>query len=263
MGIGRPLFPCYALPRHKAAIIAVLAVLTFAAAFVYGFGWRVIAQVAVAMAAYGLLDGILTKLRQKGLWNFPSGALISAMIVANIINPGDFVWTVIVVVVVVALKHLMKPRYRNAFNPAALGIVVSALVWPAKVSSAWWAASSPLLTFTLGLALAFTIDKAWTALSFYLPYQILSIGHSMLQGTFTPSLDLLGGPISYFAFFMVIEPVTTPSTTRSCILFGLCVAVLAFGLSFVQPLLANSFFLFVPLLLMNAVMRILPKRHLS
>lgn len=260
---GKPPLACYTLPRYKAAIIVVLAVLTLVAAFFYDFGWRVVAQVALAIVLYGVLDGVLIKLRQKGLWNFPSGGMISAMIVANIINPGDFKWTAIVVLVTLGLKHAIKPGYRNIFNPAVLGIVVSTLVWPGRVASSWWASSPALLTFVLGLALVFFIKKAWTALSFYVPFQLLSLAYEALQGKLAFSPDVLGGPIAYFAFFMVIEPVTTPSTTRACIMFGLSVAVLAFVLKFVQPLFFNSFFLYLPLLFMNLLMRALPKRYLS
>lgn len=263
MVTGKPLLACYTLPRYKTAIITVLIVLTLFAAFFYDFGWKVVVQTALAIIIYGVLDGILIKIRQKGLWNFPSGSLISAMIVANIVNPGDYQWTIIVVLVTLALKHIFKSQYRNLFNPAAFGIVVSTLVWPTSVSSAWWAASSPLLTFVTGLALVFFIKKTWTALSFYISYQLLSIGYDALQGKFVPSVDTLSGPISYFAFFMLIEPVTTPSTTRSCIFFGFGVAILAFALKFVQPLFFNSFFLFLPLLFMNLLMRLLPKKYLS
>ncbi len=245
--------PCYYLPDYKIYIIIALAILAVYNSLM-GSGLNALYGVILAVFIAGFIDGIIIKFRTK-LWSFPSGAIISAMILSLIINPGDFKTISYVVVVSLILKHLIKPNFRNIFNPAALSIVVSSIFLP--VSSVWWG-SAGYLTIILSLILVYLIKRIDLALSFFISYTLLAIFKNFLTGS-EISFSFLSGPIVFFAFFMVIEPVTSPTKRKSRIIFGASTAILAFLLSFINPLFYNSFFLYLSLLFMNLMSRILPR----
>lgn len=73
-------------------------------------------------------------------------------------------------------------------------------------------------------------------------------------------LGILAGPLVFFALFMAIEPVTTPTTLQGRLSFGLALGVLVFAASFSPWMLGNSFFLYIPLLFLNLMLRVLPER---
>jgi Na+-translocating ferredoxin:NAD+ oxidoreductase RnfD subunit len=203
-----------------------------------------------------VLDSVIIKFRSKR-WYFPGGAIISAMIIALIINPTQIFITIYVVVISLILKHLFRLNFRNIFNPAALGIVVSSLFFP--VSSAWWG-STGIIAFILGLILVIVIKRLNIALSFFLTFSLISYGYGFFVDNSYVTQGFFSGPIVFFAFFMMIEPVTIPATNRSRIIFGILTALLVFILSLSNYLFANSFFIYIGLLIMNLVTRIMPRR---
>ena len=250
--------PCYQLADYKFAIIVVLLGLT-----VYNissFGILALWQVLSAMLLYGVVDGLLIKWK-TGKWLFPAGGIISAQIIALLINPGDLFITAEVVLITLALKHIVKPAYRNIFNPAVLGIVVASFFLP--VFSTWWGANGMIVGIS-GLLLLIYIKRWQHAISFLVAYNVFhQAQHLLLEGAIHSHIDLLQGPIVFFALFMLIEPVTSPSTTRGRVIFGVCVALLVFFGSLTPWMMGNSFFLYIPLLFMNLMMRVLPNKYLG
>ncbi|MFQ5621042.1 MAG: RnfABCDGE type electron transport complex subunit D [Candidatus Nanoarchaeia archaeon] len=245
--------PCQHLPDYKIGILLALTLLTLINA--YTLGSSVITQVGIAVVVAAIADGIVIKLRSKR-WYAPNGAMISAMIIALLINPGDIQTTAYVVLIMVALKHIVNIKHRNIFNPAAFAVVMSSFFLP--VYSSWWGATG-MATFIIGLLLVLAIKRWIIALSYYVPYLVLM---ALKQGAaFTPGF--LSGPPAFFAFFMVIEPVTTAKTQRGQLWFGLGVALLAFLFSFSPWMVGNSFFLYISLMIMNLLMRLLPNHILE
>jgi enediyne biosynthesis protein E5 len=249
--------PCYSFADYKLYIVLALSILT-----VYNYfdlGIKVLYQVLTAIVVGGVVDGIIIKFRSRK-WYFPSGAIISAMIVALILPIGDYKNLIIVVLLSLMLKHLINFRKRNVFNPAVLAIVVSSFFLP--IFSSWWG-SSGILTFILGLLLVVLIKRWDIALSFFVLYNVLFSLKLFFAGSFSFSLGILSGPIAFFAFFMLIEPVTTPKSIKGKVFFGLLVGLLAFGLTYVPSFLGNSYFLYISLLIGNLLMRVFPNHFLE
>ena len=252
--------PCHIYPEHKMFITLALMILTVYNIFFLGI--NVLYQVIVAVITALIIDGLIIKWKSKN-WYFPSGAVISSIIIAQLIS-ANYITLIGVVILSLILKYLLRPKFRNIFNPAALSVVTATIIFPFipffdSIFSTWWA-SSKIITPILGWALVILIQRSNTALSFLIPYLILD---SFKIGIINSLQSLLAGPIIYFAFFMVIEPVTTPTTNKGRITFGVGVAVLVFIFSFFPYMLSNSFFLFIPLLIMNLVMRLTPKNVLG
>ena len=252
-----PRFPCHILPDYRLYIITALSILTIYAALT-GFGMIVIYQVLIAMVVGGVLDYSIIRFRSKNPYS-PTGAVISSMIIAQLINPGDILLTVIVVVLMLILKHIFRPKFRNIFNPAAFSVSVATMLPFLFVFSSWWA-SAGLITFILGALLVILIKRWPNTLVFLLTYWMLDKGNIFLKtGAFSLNLTMLEGPLIYFACFMLIEPVTTSKTYRGMAIFGIATGILAFIGSFSPYLFGNSFHIYFSLMLMNLLMRFTPR----
>src|SRR6185369_1908462 len=108
----------------KGQLTIILAILIGIAA--PGQGLRVVMiGLAAAAAAAGLLDLLILRFR-KGVWEFPSGAVLTAMIVAMVLRAQER-WYVVTLTSVAAVlsKYLVRSRSANVFNPAALAIIGS------------------------------------------------------------------------------------------------------------------------------------------
>src|SRR6185437_11382114 len=85
-----------------------------------GQGWRtVLPGLAAAVAVSGLIDLLILRLR-KNVWEFPSGAVLTAMITAMVLRAQE-PWYVVTVTSAFAVlsKYVFRTRHANVFNPAA------------------------------------------------------------------------------------------------------------------------------------------------
>lgn len=234
-------FACYNLPYYKLLMLGQLALFAVLGSLpaLQNLG-PIIAAVAVALAA----DSVYNH-RVYEVYAFPAGAAITALIVALIVTPGSYVEAVGITAVALLFKHGTKglelavaygaavagrsyqPSFRNVFNPAALGLFAGAVFLGTPLI--WWGAGS-VAVFLAGLGIAILIKREDLALSFLGTYWVLTAAlmPSLLfpGGTLNLTAFLTGPPV-FFAFIMVVEPVTSPNTRRSKILFGVGVAAIA------------------------------------
>src|SRR5689334_1651827 len=130
-----------------------------------GEGARAVAlNMGAAVLAAGIVDLIILRLRNGG-WEYPSGAVLTAMIVAMVMRSQE-PWLVPVVTSVVAVssKYLLRTRQANVLNPAAFALVLMFYLMPHGQS--WWGAlpdvSPPWLRVVLlagGLYLTSRVNK--------------------------------------------------------------------------------------------------------
>src|SRR5690349_16151876 len=126
-----------------------------------GQGFRdVAAGLMSATIAAGLVDLLILRVR-KHVWEFPSGAVLTAMIVAMVLRAQE-PWYVITItsVAAVASKYIFRSRSANVFNPAALAIIGSFYVF--HTGQSWWGALSdvfPIAKLVLLAAGAFIVDR--------------------------------------------------------------------------------------------------------
>ena len=125
------------LKTPKGLLLIILFVLTGMAAYVAGMtvvGPGLVAATGVAM----LIDAPILRLRE-GSWKFPSGALLTGLIVAMILGPYQpwYVPTVTSAIAVVS-KYVVRVHRANVFNPAALALVATYYMFDSEQS--WWGA---------------------------------------------------------------------------------------------------------------------------
>ena len=225
----------------KGEMLLVLLALTVLAAPHAGLG-RAVGLITAALVPAMVLDTILVR-SFRGRWLFPSGALLSGLFVAVLLDP--FVaWYVpaLTATVAVASKYLFRTRWSNVFNPAALALVWSAIFLSSGQS--WWGALADLplvwlvLLLAAGLWLVSRINKLPMVLAFGGTYFLIVTAAAFL-GDAARVAEIFRAPdlhaVLFFAFFMLTDPPTSPTRYRDQVRFGVLVAVasaacfLAFG----------------------------------
>lgn len=188
---------------------------------------------AVAVAA--TLDVLILRTRHTR-WEFPSGAVLTALIVAMVLS-AQTPWYVVVLTSTLAVvsKYIVRTRAGNVFNPAALAIVATFPVFHAGQS--WWGALPELapigqaaLVLT-GVFIADRVNKMPLVLAFLASYYFLFTLTAFLSDPAwvsevfrTPDLQA----VLFFALFILTDPPTSPVKYRDQLVFAVVVAVASY-----------------------------------
>lgn len=241
----------------KGLLILVLSALLAVAAFGTGFA-RVAPGLIAACVVAMIIDAPILRYRE-GEWQFPSGALLTGMLVAMVLSPFQ-TWHIAAVASAVAIvsKYVARTRSANVFNPAAIALVITYYVFNERTGQSWWGALSEMhplamiALFATGLFITSRVNKIPAVLAFlgvyYLLFTIASYvgdpGH--VAGMYrAPYLQMA----LFFAFFMVTDPPTSPPKQRDQIVFGVIVGVASFA---IFELYHWIFFMLAGLLVGNA-----------
>jgi enediyne biosynthesis protein E5 len=238
----------------KGIVLIILAVLTLIASF----------RAGIANVAPGLLGAIVVacaidipvRRAREGQWVFPSGAILTALIVAMILSPTERpVVAIVTTAVAVASKYLLRANHANIFNPAALALVATYYLFDSEHS--WWGALPDLPSIALviliasGLYITRRLNKMPSVLAFlgayYLFFTLAAFaGPPASVAVLFRSPDLHAA--LYFAFFMVTDPPTSPTKHRDQIIYGVITAA---GACIAYETVGAAYFLLAGLLVAN------------
>ena len=240
----------------KGLLIVVLTLLVLLAAA--GSGLKQVAPglLAASIAAM-LVDAPILRVRGKE-WQFPSGALLTGMIIAMVLSPHQQ-WYIAALTSAIAVvtKYIARTRSANVFNPAAVALVISFFVF--HTGQSWWGALPELapvaiiMLFATGLFITQRVNKLPAVVAFLGVYYLLCtlaafVGDPAHMAGLFRAPDLHAA--LFFAFFMVTDPPTSPPKRRDQVLFGSIVAVTSFAMYMLKQ---NSvYFLLAGLLVGNA-----------
>lgn len=216
----------------KGQLIAILGGLLVIAGRVEGFahvGPGLVGAIVTAL----VLDVPLLRWR-RGRWAFPDGALLSALLIGAVLGPRNH-WMIAAGASAVAIlsKHVLRNRSANVFNPAALGLVVVALVSDSSLS--WWGAVLRIVPFAAWPLLAGS--AVWVAarvhrlplvVSFLASYFVLFAAATFFVeprevAEIFVAPDLLA--MVFFAGFMLTDPPTSPPRAEMQVVIGSVVAI--------------------------------------
>ncbi len=184
----------------------------------------------------GVVDAVILRVRKKG-WEFPSGAVLTAMIVAMVLRAQE-PWYVVALTSTAAVlsKYLMRARTANLFNPAALAIIASFYVF--HTGQSWWGALpeiSPwgqLVLLGGGFYVTDRVNKMPLVLAFLGTYFLL---FTMTSFVFDPRrvAEIFRPPdveaALFFAFIILTDPPTSPVRYRDQIFCGVLVALVGYA----------------------------------
>lgn len=221
----------------KGLLLIVLAILLVLALFVESIA-RVGPGLAGAVAAAALIDVLILRKRHNA-WEFPSGAILTGLLVAMVLSPFE-PWYVAACssAFAVVSKYIFRTRSANVFNPAALALVVAFYVFDSGQN--WWGAlpdMTPLVglasLFATGLFIADRVNK--------MPLVLVFLGSYYLLFTATAFLGDPGGvaqifrspdlhAVLFFAFFILTDPPTSPGKYPDQLVCGVIVAVASYAI---------------------------------
>ena len=220
----------------KGLLIIVLAGLAVMAAPNEGVG-RVLPGLAAAVLVAALLDVVILRLRHPR-WEFPSGAVLTGLIIAMVLSPFEPWWVPAATsAIAIASKYVIRTKATNIFNPAALALVASFYAF--NTAQSWWGALpelSPwavLAVFVTGAFITDRVNKMPLVLAFLGVYYLLFTVTAFV-GDPRHVVEIFRAPdlhaVLYFAFFMLTDPPTAPIKYRDQIICGVLVAVVSYAL---------------------------------
>ena len=220
-------------PKGLVTIILVI----LAAMAAPGQGARMVAAgMGSATIAAGLVDAVILRVRKK-VWEFPSGAVLTAMIVAMVLRAQE-PWYVTTITSVAAIlsKYIFRLRSANVFNPAALALIASYYVF--HTGQSWWGALTgvPLIAkavlLATGLFITQKVNKMPLVLAFLGAYLALFTITSFVSDPL-PVAEIFRTPdieaALYFAFIILTDPPTSPAKYPDQIVCGMIVAVVSYA----------------------------------
>jgi Na+-translocating ferredoxin:NAD+ oxidoreductase RnfD subunit len=219
----------------KGLLLAVLAVLLAVAAPAEGVV-RIAPGVLSASAVAMLIDAPILRRRERE-WVFPSGALLTGLIVAMVLSPEE-PWYVpaITSAIAVVSKYLLRTFSANVFNPAALGIVVTFYIF--DTGQSWWGALGGvtpialIALFVTGVFITDRVNKLPLVLAFVGSYYLL-FTVAAFAGEPRRVAEIFRPPdlqaVLFFAFFILTDPPTSPVKYPDQIICAVIVATSSFA----------------------------------
>ena len=220
----------------KGLLTAILLGLLGLAAPVEGLA-RVLPGVLAASLGAMAVDAPILRWR-GGTWAFPSGALLTGLIVAMVLSPYE-PWYVVLCTAVVGVlsKYAARTRSANVFNPAAAAVVVTYFAF--HTGQSWWGALADLPGWTTAALLASgafitdRVNKMPLVLTFLGAYWLLFTVVAF-AGDPAPVAEIFRAPdlqmVLFFAFFILTDPPTSPVQYPDQIVCGLIVAIVSVAL---------------------------------
>ena len=185
-----------------------------------------------AVIVAGGIDVLILR-RMHGGWEFPSGAVLTGLIVAMILTPHEhWYFAAATSALAIASKYIARTRSANIFNPAALALVATFYVF--NTGQSWWGALpeiTPLALIALVATGAFIADRVNK-----IPLVLVFLGTYFALFTLTAFLgdprkvaEMFRAPdlhaVLFFAFFILTDPPTSPVRYPDQIVCGVLVAL--------------------------------------
>ena len=156
-----------------------------------------------------------------------ASGLITALILYLTLAPGENATELLNLALVsgiaVASKYMLVWRGRHIFNPAAVALTLGSLL---GLSASFWWVATPLLLPVVIIAgiLIVTKTRRYAMVGMFL-FTALAVsavvaGYSSFPVHEALRLDILSGPLVFFAAVMLTEPLTSPATKHSQLLYA-------------------------------------------
>jgi len=218
--------------------MSIFLLLILISTFFYTSGSSQLFVFLIVLLSAIVSDLIFAKIK-KIEYFFPSAAIVSALIITLLVRPEIELYKASeIAILAMFFKNFLRISNRHIFNPAALGLLLGALILKEGVT--WWGVSfqqfsppagglefiipffillSPLLVSMIRM------KRYIITLSFLLTY-FISI--SILTSHFSLPISILDPTVLFFSLVMLPEPMTSPNNHTKQIMFGALVALLSF-----------------------------------
>ncbi|WP_258535511.1 RnfABCDGE type electron transport complex subunit D [Bacillus sp. 03113] len=185
-----------------------------------------------------ILSAVLTEYLVKKLtnqkWRFPDGAIVTGMIIALVLSAATpFYITIITSVVAILSKFLLKYNKKAIFNPAAFGLLTTAVIF--SNGQSWWGGLSLFPAWCMlfvavgGYWITNKVNKFPQVFTFLCTIFLILLGLVLLRNPSAAYLYQIPyiNSILFLAFFMVTDPPTSPAKYKDQIWFGIIAAIVS------------------------------------
>ncbi len=192
------------------------------------------AQLILVLATCVITEEALA-LKARRRLIFPASALITGLSLGLLLRSASDGIFVVAGVVAILSKQVIQARGKHIFNPSDLGLVAVLLLFghAVTVSPGQWGTAFILLFFiaNAGLFAIFSVRRFHVVLSLYLAYAAAEAVRLALSGALSSyEQTVVNASVLLFAFFMVTDPRTSPSTRAGRILYAAWVGLLGVAL---------------------------------
>jgi ferredoxin-NADP reductase/Na+-translocating ferredoxin:NAD+ oxidoreductase RnfD subunit len=197
-------------------------------------GIDILASGAIAAIVCYISNFVFAKLL-KATTNIES-VFITALIVVLIFPaalPITFLPLIAVCVIAMASKYVLAYHKKHFFNPAAVAVFIIALFYP-DFAATWWIGTSIMAVPVIigGLLLMRRIQRGHMISVFLITYFLLTGISAFATNPSLTSLmlvwqsSLFSSALFFFAFVMLTEPLTSPTTQRMRTIYAMIGGVL-------------------------------------
>ncbi|HOW36539.1 MAG TPA: RnfABCDGE type electron transport complex subunit D [Candidatus Omnitrophota bacterium] len=184
------------------------------------------------MTAIAVLSAVLTEscigYFKTKTFRIAESAIIAGLIVGYVLSSdGPWWWFTCAAALAIVSKNLIHLGGKHIFNPAALGIFITLIVFDA--STQWKGTYLWPVLLPAGIYFIYKLKKTEVMIGYGIIFLLLFWGQAALQGV--PLVDIFGYLSYFYVFIMVIEPKTTPAKPVPKLLFGGCLVGLIFILT--------------------------------
>jgi Na+-translocating ferredoxin:NAD+ oxidoreductase RnfD subunit len=211
----------------KQYTIILLCFLAAVSGYRYGYE-NILGQMAVAVLLTGITNSIIEYFRTKTLRISDSG-LITGLIISMVLAPNSsLLLTGLLSIVAIASKYILRLNNRPVFNPAAFGLMIGLIFFNNPLG--WWGDYYHILTIIAGSILLIKFAGHWKIIfAFLTALSILILVRALISGpSIIDQLYLNISISSFFTFFMLTDPKTSPLLSNQFISFGILTAMGSF-----------------------------------
>ena len=252
--------------RFDIYLTMIIVLIVLAAINVQQFGIdKTVPQLAIATVAAVGIEAIWDFYKTRR-WQYSKSAIITGLFIGSLLDPGQQLFIpALAAVIAIISKIALRAKMRHFFNPTMFSLFVLSLIpvsiLGASVSIGWWSSVNLYATIILGLFIAIKFKRLDLAISFLLTFILINIFTlvwttcqqgpelcflqqlpiTLYNASFSSFLfPFLITPLSFFTFFMLVEPKTSPFSRRGRLIYGIIVAILYYAIGFVLPQLVTS-----------------------
>ena len=188
-------------------------------------------QIFIAVGTAAAIDGAILY-RKKGRPLFPSSAVITGLLIALVLSPGQR-WYVPLIAAGIAIgqKHILRIKNRPLFNPAVFGLLAAGFLFPTYYT--WWGAYPWWLIVIPACYILHRLKlvkmPVTYALSFLSVSSIFSLVHGQSPFMYVPLINV------FFIFIMLSEHRTAPWSTPGKFIYSGLAGVFSFTILTLFP----------------------------
>jgi len=183
-----------------------------------------LSAVAIAVIFTAAIESFITYFRERK-FVVTASSIISGLIIGFVLSAGQPIGILALAsFFAIVSKRLIRVKGRHLFNPAALGIFLTTILFGAQTQ--WEGTYAWYILVPFGLYFVYKIKKLELMAGYFLASFLLFGVQAVMRHI---PLGNIFGYFSYFyVFVMMIEPKTTPIKPLGKLIFGLGIGVIIF-----------------------------------